>query len=197
VHETQGHRAVGFVVVHGISDMPHAKAPGAAASTAERDGWKVTASRNAARFLAHLVATAWPLPPRGGAHTAASTDRTAQAVSIAAPASNASARDTAGADLVAGAVPVSTSSAHASAPARPVPVYPDAEVQALSERLEDARARGQKLRAAGLATDHVNREILELRRQLREGGQLRAGDALGDGRYLLVKVVGRGGFAVV
>jgi len=29
------------------------------------------------------------------------------------------------------------------------------------------------------------------------GGQLRAGDALGDGRHLLVKFVGRGGFAVV
>lgn len=36
-----------------------------------------------------------------------------------------------------------------------------------------------------------------MRRQLREGGRLRAGDALDDGRYLLVQEVGRGGFAVV
>src|SRR5262249_22800181 len=35
------------------------------------------------------------------------------------------------------------------------------------------------------------------RGRLREGGQLQAGDALGEGRYLLVKTVGRGGFAVV
>lgn len=33
--------------------------------------------------------------------------------------------------------------------------------------------------------------------KLRDGGQLRAGDWLGDGRYLLVKQLGRGGFAVV
>ncbi|HEX8107859.1 MAG TPA: protein kinase, partial [Kofleriaceae bacterium] len=84
-----------------------------------------------------------------------------------------------------------------SSPAAPVPVYPDAEVEALSKRLEEARLRRDKLRAAEIATELVDREILELRRQLREGGQLRAGDALGDGRYLLVKVVGRGGFAVV
>lgn len=60
-----------------------------------------------------------------------------------------------------------------------------------------ARARKQALRDAGIATDEVEREIFQLRRQLREGGQLRAGDALSDGRYLLVWVVGRGGFAVV
>lgn len=65
VHEVQGHRAVGLLLVRGISDMPHKKAPGMPASTAERDGWKVTAAGNAARVLAHLVATAWPVPPRG------------------------------------------------------------------------------------------------------------------------------------
>jgi tRNA A-37 threonylcarbamoyl transferase component Bud32 len=80
---------------------------------------------------------------------------------------------------------------------RPTPVYPDAEVEQLSKRLDDARARRDKLRDAGIASDHVDREILELRRQLREGGQLRAGDALSDGRYLLVNIVGQGGFAVV
>jgi serine/threonine protein kinase/tetratricopeptide (TPR) repeat protein len=80
---------------------------------------------------------------------------------------------------------------------KPTPAYPDAEVEQLSKRLEDARARRDKLRSAGIASDEVDREIIELRRQLREGGRLRAGDALGDERYLLVKVVGRGGFAVV
>jgi hypothetical protein len=79
----------------------------------------------------------------------------------------------------------------------PTPAYLNAEVQALSERLASARARKQSLRDVGIATNEVDREILELRRMLREGGQLRAGDVLGDGRYLLVKPVGRGGFAVV
>jgi formylglycine-generating enzyme required for sulfatase activity len=81
--------------------------------------------------------------------------------------------------------------------AQPTPVYLNAEVQALSEQLERARQRKQSLRDAGIGTDDVDREILELRRKLRGGGQLRAGDALGDGRYLLVKQVGRGGFSVV
>jgi two-component system nitrogen regulation response regulator GlnG len=80
---------------------------------------------------------------------------------------------------------------------RPVPVYPDPRVAQLSKLLEDAWARRDKLRSVGIATDDVDREVLELRRQLREGGQLRAGDALSDGRYLLVKIAGRGGFAVV
>jgi RNA polymerase sigma factor (sigma-70 family) len=78
----------------------------------------------------------------------------------------------------------------------PPPAYLNAEVQALGE-LARARARKQALRDAGITTEDLDREILQLRRQLREAGQLRAGDALGDGRYLLIKPVGRGGFAVV
>jgi formylglycine-generating enzyme required for sulfatase activity len=79
----------------------------------------------------------------------------------------------------------------------PVPVYVSDEVRALSERLENARARKHTLCEAGLETRDIDQEILALRRQLREGGQLRAGDALSDGRYLLIEKLGRGGFAVV
>lgn len=96
-----------------------------------------------------------------------------------------------------GAAGVSMPSGQASAAAPPAPAYADAEVEALSKRLQDAGARRDKLRDEGIATDQVDHEILELRRHLREGGQLRAGDALSDGRYLLVTIVGRGGFAVV
>ena len=85
----------------------------------------------------------------------------------------------------------------ATPPAKPTPSYPDDAAKALSERLADARARRQKLREARVATGDLDREILDLRRQLREGGQLRAGDSLCEDRYLLVKPVGRGGFAVV
>jgi hypothetical protein len=90
-----------------------------------------------------------------------------------------------------------TAKREADGPIRPAPAYPDAATRALSERLEDARERRRRLRDAGLATDDLDREIVEVRRQFREGGRLRAGDALDDGRYLLVQEVGRGGFAVV
>lgn len=96
-----------------------------------------------------------------------------------------------------GAARMSKISAPPSTTAKPVPIYPDAEVEALSKRLENARARKKRLRDSGIKADDLDREILELRRQLREGGQLRAGDALSDGRYLLVKTIGRGGFATV
>jgi hypothetical protein len=43
----------------------------------------------------------------------------------------------------------------------------------------------------------VDREIQQLRREMHEGGQLRAGDSLGDGRYLLLETIGRGGFSIV
>jgi serine/threonine protein kinase len=77
------------------------------------------------------------------------------------------------------------------------PQYPNEETRALSERLERARERKQKLREVGADTAEVDREILDLRRQIREGGQLRPGDSFGDGRFLLLEKIGRGGFATV
>ena len=80
---------------------------------------------------------------------------------------------------------------------RPVPSYQDAATQALCDRVEEARERKRRLLEVGVDTSEIDREIRDLRRQLREGGQLRAGDALGNGRYLLLRQVGRGGFAIV
>ncbi|WP_438044180.1 SUMF1/EgtB/PvdO family nonheme iron enzyme [Sorangium sp. So ce128] len=78
------------------------------------------------------------------------------------------------------------------------PIYPDAETRRLAQELERARVRLGALQLAGGDTAEAQREVLELRRQLREGGQLRAGDRLGQrGRYLLLDRVGRGGFANV
>ena len=59
----------------------------------------------------------------------------------------------------------------------PTTAYLNAEVQALSEQLQRAKKRQRSLRGAGIGTDEVDREILELRRKLRDGGPLRAGDA--------------------
>jgi DNA helicase HerA-like ATPase len=122
---------------------------------------------------------------------------TAPATSTSPPAAFASTRDAAGTDRMVAPVQAGASAGNPSARARPIPIYADAGVEALSKRLEDARARRDKLCSAGFAADDIDGEILVLRRQLREGGRLRAGDTLGDGRYLLVRVVGRGGFAVV
>jgi hypothetical protein len=77
------------------------------------------------------------------------------------------------------------------------PRYPDDETRRLSERLEEAHARKQRLLEVGADSTEVMQELLLLRRQIREGGQLRAGDSLGDGRYLLLQRIGRGGFAIV
>jgi hypothetical protein len=81
--------------------------------------------------------------------------------------------------------------------ARPTPSYNDEAIRALSRRLEEAREHRLQLQRSGQDTADVDREIIDLRRQLREGGRLRAGDSLNDGRYLLLEVIGRGGFAVV
>lgn len=77
------------------------------------------------------------------------------------------------------------------------PHYIDAQTQAVAMELEAAIMRRERLRQIKADTKQVDRDILALRRQLREGGVLRAGDSLGDGRYLLLEQVGRGGFAHV
>lgn len=78
-----------------------------------------------------------------------------------------------------------------------LPEYADDASRKLSEQIEEVRRRKARLQAAGAETSALDQEILGLRRQLREGGQLREGDSLGDGRYLLLRRIGRGGFATV
>jgi len=194
VHEAQslGHRAR-FVLVRGISDMPHTKVAGEGASTGERDSWKRAAARNAARFLAHLVAEAWPERPRGEVRAPSegeSADETEPAAVVASGLVPGGARPAVGGVMVSPVI-------GQTAPARWEPVHANAESSALSQRLKDAYGRRTRLLGAGAATDAVDREILELKRQLREGGRLRAGDSLDEGRYVLVEELGRGGFAVV
>lgn len=85
-----------------------------------------------------------------------------------------------------------------SGPAIIKPKYPDVETRRLAEQLDRARARLQALKLADEDTLAAEREVLELRRRLREGGQLRTGDRLGHGeKYLLLERIGRGGFANV
>jgi diguanylate cyclase (GGDEF)-like protein len=79
---------------------------------------------------------------------------------------------------------------------RPDPAYPDDATRDRSEKLERAIERRLALHRIGADTRHLDGEIALLKRGLREGGQIRAGDMLG-GRYLLLGQVGRGGVASV
>ncbi len=81
--------------------------------------------------------------------------------------------------------------------AGPVPHYPDDHVRELSEALEDAYRRQEELVSSGQDPAAVREEILDLRRRIREGGQLKAGDFLLEGRFKLLEPIGRGGFARV
>lgn len=77
------------------------------------------------------------------------------------------------------------------------PIFVDRVTRALSERLEEAFDRKARLEEIGQDTDAVALEILDLKRQLRAAGHLKAGDVLGNGRYLLMRQLGKGGYATV
>ncbi len=77
------------------------------------------------------------------------------------------------------------------------PRYADAESRQLSRRLKSLFKHRRELTLAGDDTVAVEAEILDVRRLLRRGPQLRPGEFLGDGRYELIEVVGQGGFATV
>ncbi len=79
----------------------------------------------------------------------------------------------------------------------PHPRYENDKLRDLSYRLERAHQRQESLAIDGQDTTAVEQEILRLRREIRKGGQLRAGDLLANGRFRLVEKKGRGGFASV
>ncbi len=76
------------------------------------------------------------------------------------------------------------------------PRYASDRVRELSLSLEAAYARKLQLETAEEDTSTVLEEIRGLKRRLREGGQLQAGDLLSD-RFKLIEQIGRGGFAIV
>lgn len=78
----------------------------------------------------------------------------------------------------------------------PAPKYPSEEVRRWSEALTAAHERERTIVVAGGDPKGVREEILDLRRKLREGGRLKAGDLLA-GRFQLIEALGKGGFATV
>ncbi len=78
----------------------------------------------------------------------------------------------------------------------PVPKYLNDEVRALSEALDQAHHREETIISEGGDPASVKSEILDLRRKIREGGNVKAGDLLA-GRFKLIELLGHGGFANV
>ncbi len=78
---------------------------------------------------------------------------------------------------------------------RPLPSYPDERTRELSAALKAARRHRKELARRRQDTTGVEKEILELRRELREGG-LKSGDQLTE-RFELLEPIGQGGFARV
>lgn len=74
--------------------------------------------------------------------------------------------------------------------------FQDEETRILSVKLERAYQRRELIESEGQPSAAVIEEIKDIKRRLREGGQLRAGDIL-NGRYRLLDTLGSGGFAVV
>lgn len=79
------------------------------------------------------------------------------------------------------------------APPRPETADPHDETRA---KLAQAQTRKRRLEALGASTDEVVAEILRLKRSLRPGGRVAPGYVLGE-RYVLLRKIGRGGFATV
>jgi hypothetical protein len=110
------------------------------------------------------------------------------------------------ADLVAEVVDLLGASRGASSPldssteSSPVNIKPRFQnewMRELSETLKAAYERRDELLIAGQDTSAVTQEILSLKRQMREGPLLKAGEFLWDGRLKLLEPLGSGGFTTI
>ncbi|MCX4240337.1 serine/threonine-protein kinase [Paraliomyxa miuraensis] len=93
-----------------------------------------------------------------------------------------------------GAPPTSQSRRTVDPPPREVPAPP---LDPLAARLDAAYQRRESLAIEGEDTTSIDDEILDLRRRLRQGPVLNAGEFLGEGRFRLITEIGHGGFGTV
>ena len=84
-----------------------------------------------------------------------------------------------------------------SNPANVQPRYPNEHIRKLSEALEAAYEQQETLLSAGQDTTAITKKILSLKRKMRQGPQLKAGEILWDGRLKLLERLGSGGFATI
>ena len=80
---------------------------------------------------------------------------------------------------------------------RPTPSFSNDVSRELAEALEKAHEEHEELTSTGQDPALAFEKILEIKRRMREGGQLQPGDYLCDGRLRLLELLGRGGFANV
>ena len=79
----------------------------------------------------------------------------------------------------------------------PSPTFSDNASRELAEALEQAHLQHEELTSTGQDASAALEEILAIKRRMREGGPLQPGDFLSDGRFRLLELIGRGGFANV
>ncbi len=84
----------------------------------------------------------------------------------------------------------------ASTVPEPEPVFPNERIRSITQGLEEARDQMKHLTRTDKRMAETKERILELRRQLREGGQRQPGEVLSE-RYKLIELLGTGGFAKV
>lgn len=77
------------------------------------------------------------------------------------------------------------------------PRYRDEATRELGRRLQDTLSRRDQLLDEGRTDAALMQEIADIKRRLREEGQLKAGDVLGERPYKLIERIGSGGFADV
>ena len=71
------------------------------------------------------------------------------------------------------------------------------ETERLSAQLEELFQERDQLDLDGRDTQEITSQIIDIKRLIRQGPQLQPGEFLGDGRYRLGSIIGRGGFATV
>ncbi|MCP3964595.1 MAG: protein kinase [bacterium] len=79
----------------------------------------------------------------------------------------------------------------------PTPDFSDEASRKLAEALEQAQLKHEELTSTGADPSLALEEILDIKRRLREGGQLQPGDFLADGRFRILERLGRGGFSSI
>ncbi len=77
------------------------------------------------------------------------------------------------------------------------PVFKDKGIERLSTQLAELYAQHEQLASSGKDTHALDGKILDVRRLLRRGPQLQAGEFLLDGRLRLLTTLGKGDFATV
>jgi CheY-like chemotaxis protein len=87
--------------------------------------------------------------------------------------------------------------AHVSKSGKTPPHYPSSEEKGISLLLQSLYEKRDALLAKGEIPTDLEQEIIQVKRLERQGAILQPGHHLGDGRYLLRRTIGSGGFATV